>query len=460
MKNIPLKLHNSLTKTIEDFVPITEGKVGLYTCGPTVYNVAHIGNFRAYIFADILRRTLEYANYDVTHVMNLTDVDDKTIRDSQKAGESLKAFTEKYTDIFLADRDALNIVPAHQYTKATDYIPEMVAIIEKLLANGHAYTVEDLPAQAGGSVYFKVASDEKYGQLVPIDRESLKTNAGGRIKSDEYEKDGAQDFALWKAWDAADGDVFWDTALGKGRPGWHIECSAMSMKTLGNHFDIHTGGVDNKFPHHENEIAQSECATGEHFVNYWLHNEWLLVDGKKMAKSAGNFHTLDDIRAKDIPLLAFRYLLLQTHYRTPLNFTWESLEASETALKRLYAVYEALGDAVGAVSDSYREKFAGAMADDLGAPQGLAVMWELAKDTSLSTADKKATMLDLDRVLGLGLAQIAHEALPEEIENLKIARDNARAEKDWARSDVLRQEMENLGYVVKDTDDGQVVTRK
>ncbi len=452
---MPLQFHNTISKKVEPFVPLDPDNkaVSLYTCGPTVYNYAHIGNFRAYLFGDVLKRTLGYCGYDVHHVMNITDIDDKTIRDSQVENKSLKEFTEFYTEAFFADRDALNIIPAQEYPRATEYVSQMITMIEKLIATGHAYKEED------GSVYFKIDSFSNYGALSHINLASLKENASGRIKSDEYEKDNLQDFALWKAWDSADGEVFWDSPFGKGRPGWHIECSAMSTNLLGNSIDIHTGGVDNIFPHHENEIAQSECSTNAKFVNYWLHNEWVMVEGKKMAKSAGNFTTLRTIIDRNINPLAFRLLTLMSHYRSPLNFTWEALEGAETALKRLYSQFLDL-DGGGIVDDKYKAKFTAYIEDDLNTPMAVATMWDLLKDEEVPSVDKRETLLDFDKVLGLGLATLKHEHIPEEIHALANARELAREEKDWARSDELRIEIESAGYYVKDTDKGPIVVKK
>src|SRR3989338_6964994 len=352
-------LHNTLSREKEEFIPINPKEVRMYSCGPTVYNYAHIGNYRAYVFADVLKRVLLYNGYKVKHIMNLTDIDDKTIRESQKKSKTLKDFTEFYTEEFYKDIKSLNILPPAKFIKATDYIDEMVKIIEKLLEKGLAYKSPD------GSVYYDIRKFKNYGKLSHLIIENQKENASGRIKTDEYDKDNAQDFALWKAWDEKDGDVFWDTSLGKGRPGWHIECSAMSMKSLGEELDIHTGGVDNIFPHHENEIAQSEGATGKHFVKYWLHNEWVLVDQKKMSKSFNNFYTLKDIIAKGINPLSYRFWLLMANYRTRVNFVWEALEGSETALKRLYRLYLDLGEEVGEVHEEYRNKFQQYLNDDL-----------------------------------------------------------------------------------------------
>mgnify|MGYP001568313609 CR=1 FL=1 len=379
-----LKFYNTLTRETEEFEPINKDQVLMYSCGPTVYNYPHIGNYRAYIFADILKRVLLYEGYKVKHIMNLTDVDDKTIKNSQKEGKSLKEFTEFYTEIFYKDIASLNILAPYKFTKATDYINEMVEIIETLLKKNIAYKSKD------GSVYFDIKKFPDYGKLSHLDFENQKHNADGRIKTDEYDKDNVQDFALWKAWDEQDGDVFWETSLGKGRPGWHIECSAMSMSNLGEEIDIHTGGVDNIFPHHENEIAQSEGATGHHFVKYWMHNEWVLVDQKKMAKSENNFYVLNDIKEKNISPLAYRFWLLMANYRTKVSFNWEALNGTEIALKRLYGLYLALGEENnGNISEEYKARFKSHIEDDLDTPRALTVMWDLLKDEYLSEADKK-----------------------------------------------------------------------
>ncbi|MDI6827410.1 MAG: cysteine--tRNA ligase, partial [Armatimonadota bacterium] len=293
---MPIRYFNTLTREKNEFHAINDMKVGLYTCGPTVYDFAHIGNWRTYLFEDILRRHLESRGFEVTHVMNITDVDDKTIRGANEKGISLNEYTAPFIAAFYEDRDHLNIKPAHVYPRATEHITEMVALIKKLLEKGIAYKAED------GSIYYDISKFPDYGKLSHFKIEELK--AGARVSSDEYEKEQVSDFALWKAWDEADGNVYWDTELGRGRPGWHIECSAMSMKYLGETFDIHTGGVDNIFPHHENEIAQSEAATGKPFVNYWLHSEHLLVENRKMSKSLGNFYTLRDLIARGYDPLA------------------------------------------------------------------------------------------------------------------------------------------------------------
>ncbi len=455
-----LKFYNTLTREKEDFSPIDPKEVRMYTCGPTVYNYPHIGNYRAYIFADTLKRVLLYEGFKVKHIMNITDIDDKTIRDSQKAGKSLKEFTEFYTEGFLKDIKSLNILNPTKFTKATDYIVEMVEIIKKLLDKGIAYKSPD------SSVYYDIKKFKNYGQLSHLVLENQKENASGRIKSDEYEKENAQDFALWKAWDKNDGDVFWENELGKGRPGWHIECSAMSMTNLGESFDLHTGGVDNIFPHHENEIAQSEGATGKHFVKYWMHNEWLLIDYKKMAKSEGTFYLLKDLIDKGINPIAYRFWLLMANYRTKMNFNWEALEGAETALKRLYRLYAGLhpvarerqgGEETGKVAEEYSAKFKEYLEDDLDTPKALTVLWDVLKNENISNADKKATVLDFDKVLGLGfenakkeLDEKIQEIIPEEIIKLAEERELARKNKDFPKSDDLRKELIDLGYEIKD----------
>jgi cysteinyl-tRNA synthetase len=448
-----MHLYNTLSREKEEFVPLQSDVVTFYSCGPTVYNYPHIGNYRAYIFADTLKRVLVYSGFNVRHITNLTDVDDKTIRDSQKEGKTLKEFTEFYTAEFYEDLKALNIIPPEKFTKATDNIPAMVELVEKLMDNGIAYKSDD------GSVYFNIKKFKGYGKLAHIVLDQQKENAGGRIATDEYDKDNVQDFALWKAWDEKDGDVFWETSLGKGRPGWHIECSAMSMKFLGEQIDIHSGGVDLIFPHHENEIAQSEGATGKQFVKYWMHNEWVLVDQKKMAKSAQNFYTLRDVMEKDINPLAYRFWLLMASYRTRVNFVWEALEGAETALKRLYNLYNDLGEAVGTPSIKYQENFKKFIQDDLDTPRALSLLWDVFKDEQLSNEDKKATILDFDKVFGLGFADLKSEPIPEEVLARVAEREQARKDKDFKLSDELRVKINELGYEVKDTSDGQKILK-
>lgn len=448
-----LVIFNTLTRKKEEFKPLNGKSVSLYTCGPTVYNHLHIGNWRAYIFADLLKRYLVYSNYSVKHVMNITDVEDKIIREVALQGKTLKRLTSFYTEEFFKDRDLLNIIPADIYTRATDYIDAMVLLVEKLIEKGYAYKSAD------GSIYFDIHKDKEYGKLSHFKLEDLKENADNRIKKDEYEKESAQDFALWKAWSKEDGDVFWETRLGKGRPGWHIECSAMSMKELGESIDIHTGGVDNIFPHHENEIAQSECSTGKMFVKYFMHNEHLLVDGEKMAKSAGNFYTLEDIIEKGIDPIAFRMWLYMSSYQTRTNFTLESVLGSMSALKKLRSYYLSLGKESGEINKNYREKFIECLDNNLDSPKALALLWDLIKDKDINDKDKKATILDFDKVFGFGLDKLQEEETPNEILRLSEEREIARKNKNWKKSDELRDQINSLGYEIKDTENGPQISK-
>ena len=454
-----LKFFNTLTLEKEDFIPFNKEEVLMYSCGPTVYDYPHIGNYRAYIFADILKRVLIYEGYKVKHIMNLTDVDDKTILNSQKEGKSLKEFTEFYSQEFFKDIKSLNILEPTKFTKATDYIKEMVELIEKLLKKDLAYKSSD------GSIYFNIKKFESYGKLAHLEIDNQKETTSltpqkyGRIKTDEYEKDNIQDFALWKMWEDKDGEVFWDTSLGKGRPGWHIECSAMSMANLGKQIDIHTGGIDNIFPHHENERAQSEGVTGKQFVKYWMHNEWVLVDHKKMAKSEQNFYTLKDLRSHNFNVIVYRFWLLMANYRTRVNFVWEALEGAEIALKRLFMLYEDLGEEVGNVNKEYQEKFKKHIQDDLDTPRALSLLWILIKDDNISNKDKKATIIDFDKVFGLGFEDFKKEEIPQEIIVLLKERENARENKDFKKADEIRLKINSLGYEIKDNTEGQKVNK-
>lgn len=461
------RVHNTLTRQMEDFEPRQPGHVRLYTCGPTVYNYAHIGNFRAYVFEDLLRRWLKFKGYRVTQVMNLTDVDDKTIRGSQEAGRPLDAFTAPFKQAFFDDLRVLNIEPAEQYPAATDHIPEMITLIEALMAKGIAYRSED------GSVYFSIDQWPSYGKLAHLDRGGMR--AGARIASDEYEKENAADFALWKAWDEQDGDVAWDSPWGRGRPGWHIECSAMSLKYLGPDFDIHTGGVDNIFPHHEDEIAQSEAATGKPFAAYWMHCAHLMVEGHKMSKSRGNFHTLRDVLGRGHTGREIRYELLATHYRAPLNFTFASLEAARTALRRADDFMARLAETAGSAAPAdlpgwaraAAGRFEAAMDEDLNISAALAALFDAIRegnavmDAALLEAGEAAAVRDLFRRwdTALGVLEKPAEAVPDEVQALLDRRQNARAAKDWALSDSLRNDIAALGWTVKDTPKGQVAAK-
>lgn len=454
-------LFNTLTRQKEEFTPLLPGKVKMYTCGPTVYDYAHIGNFRAFLFEDLFKRWLEYRGFKVTHIMNLTDVDDKTIKGSQAKGVPLRKFTDFYGKAFFEDIAALNIKPADVYPRATDHVPEMVALIKALLMNGIAYRGED------GSIYFSVCKFPDYGKLSHLKVDELKV--GARVSQDEYAKEEAQDFALWKAWTPEDGDVYWETELGKGRPGWHIECSAMSTKYLGETFDIHCGGVDNMFPHHENEIAQSEAATGKKFVTYWLHNEHLQVEGKKMSKRFGNFYTLRDLLAKGYDPIAIRYLLMSTHYRQQFNFTFEGLEAAKGALERLRNFVRRLHETEGNESGGkvatqiarLETCFGGSMDDDLNIAIALSSMFDFVREINIlldaNTVSKEeaaavgGVMMRLDEVLGvIGKVEVA-EALPTDIDALVQKRETARKSKNWKEADAIRTQLKSMGIVLEDT---------
>lgn len=455
-----LKFYNTLGRKVQAFKPIHDNEVRIYSCGPTVYNYVHIGNLRAYVFVDLLRRYLKYKGFKLKHVMNITDVEDKTIRDSQKEHKSLKEFTEFYTRAFFDDLKKLNIETAEIIPKATDEIKGMVELVKILLKKGYAYKSEN------GDIYFKISKFKKYGKLALLEPEKLKQNADGRMSNDEYGKDDVRDFALWKAWTPEDGDVFWDTEIGKGRPGWHIECSVMSSKYLGQPFDIHTGGVDLIFPHHTNEIAQSECAYGKKFVNFWLHNEHLLVNGEKMSKSLGNFYTLKDLLDKGYEPIAIRYELLLTHYRQKLDFKEDELKKIPAVLKRIYDFLDKLDEVkegkenkkVGALIKRHEKQFEKAMDDDLNISGGLASMFgfmtEINKiDLSKADAEKvKAFMQKLDSVLGI----MKHEKdnIPSEIHAMAEEREKARKAKDYAKADELRNGIKSKGYAVEDSAEG------
>lgn len=461
-----LRFYNTLTRHKDDFHALEPGRVRMYTCGPTVWNYPHIGNYRAYVFEDLLRRYLKYRGYAVTQVMNLTDVEDKTIRDSQKAGMSLRDFTAIYTRAFFEDLRTLNIEPAEVYPAATDHIPEMVALIERLQERGYTYSVD-------GSIYYRIERFPDYGKLSQLEAEALQSGASGRVDSDEYAKDDVRDFALWKAWTPDDGDVYWETELGKGRPGWHIECSAMAMKYLGTHFDIHTGGEDNIFPHHENEIAQSEAATGELFVNYWLHCRHLLVDNQKMSKSLGNFYTLRDLLVQGFKPKGIRYALLSIHYRQPLNFTFEGLHAAEQAVQRLLDFMQHLHTAQGQGFEvqpllaETQQRFEAALDDDLNIAGALGAIFEMVREANraitqhqLSAAAAQqvgALMQRFDTVLGLLAAD--ETSVDRHVEALLEERQQARRARDFARADALRAQIRELGYVIEDTPQGPRLKR-
>ncbi|MFI5404283.1 MAG: cysteine--tRNA ligase [Candidatus Gagatemarchaeaceae archaeon] len=457
-----LRLYNSMGRTVQPFRPIRDGEVRMYTCGPTVWNYAHIGNFRTYAFEDLLRRFLLFKGFRVTQVMNITDVEDNIIKGIKLSGKPLGALTSFYTTAFMEDLSALGIQKAEVYPRATEHIKEMVALVLRLLAKGDAYRAPD------GSVYFDVSKFKEYGALSGVKPGAGK--AAGRVAQDHYEeKMEAADFALWKAWDADDGEVFWETELGKGRPGWHIECSAMSMKYLGDTFDIHTGGLDNKFPHHENEIAQSEAATGKKFVNYWLHSAFLTVGGEAMHKSVGNVVYLRDLMKKGWDPLTVRLFLLSSRYRDPVDLTDKALKQSRAQRERLQDFIDRLKRvkggprAKGDLAGGLLSRFEGAMDDDLNAPQALAVLFTFVKSvngkidsSSLGRSGASEILAALERVNSvLGVMKFEGEGeLPPELSNLLDQRNEAKKRKDFAEADRLREALLANGILLEDTPSG------
>lgn len=474
----PIALFNTLTRKVETVVPVSPGMITFYTCGPTVYNYAHIGNLRTFLFQDLLKRSFQAAGYEVRHCMNITDVEDKIIRDSQQGlpGDAdnatrhaaMTALTERFTAAFLEDLATVKVQPASHLPRATAYIPQMIDLIQKLEAKGLAY-VRD------GSVYYRVAGLPHYGCLAHLDREGMQL--GSSVDADEYDRESISDFVLWKA--TRPGEPSWDSPWGPGRPGWHIECSAMGMELLGERVDIHSGGVDLVFPHHENEIAQSEGCLDHRWVNHWVHGEFLLVDGEKMSKSLGNFYTLRDLIEKGIDPLSFRYAIQSNHYRKLLNFSFEGLKAADNALARIRAFrrrMEGNGDSFGqgewkeAILDPIQrvhqaqEAFWEALSDDLNTPEALAAIFTLITDLNAQDDRLALTREERDAVLGFLDATNAifqgwpHEeaSLDAEVEALIERRKAAKAAKNWAESDAIRDQLKGLGIVLEDRKDGSV----
>jgi len=473
----PIHLFNTLSRRVEAVEPITPGVITLYTCGPTVYNFAHIGNLRTFLFQDLLKRTFAAAGYEVRHCMNITDVEDKIIRDSQESlpedadnaarHGAMKALTEKFTTFFLEDLDAIQIQRPTYMPKATEYIPQMIELIQKLEAKGLAYARE-------GSVYFKIAGLPQYGCLAHLDREGMQL--GTSVDADEYERDSITDFVLWKS--TKPGEPSWDSPWGGGRPGWHIECSAMGIELLGERIDIHSGGVDLVFPHHENEIAQSEGCLGHGWVNTWVHGEFLMVEGQKMSKSLGNFFTLRELMEKGVDPLVFRYTIQSNHYRKLFNFSFEGLRGAETALKRIRAFRRRMeADAAPAGEGTWkeaidpearlaqaREEFWAAMADDLNTPEALAALFTLISDlnaqddrVALSREERDAVLAFLDETNTIFAGWPHEEANADaEIEALIEARKAAKAAKQWAEADRIRDQIKAMGIVLEDRKDGSV----
>lgn len=477
-----MKLHDTLSRSLTELRPRDGKTFRFYCCGPTVYGPAHIGNFRTFVLQDVFRRTLEMSGLETLHVRNLTDVDDKTIRDSQASGQTLAEFTEHWTERFHEDCDRLNLLPPHQEPSAVGHIPQQVALIEELMEKGHAYRADD------GSVYFRVSSFAEYGRLSHLDKRELRY--GAAVSDDEYEKDSVADFVLWKARKPEDGENFWESPWGQGRPGWHLECSAMCREYLGDTFDLHSGGVDLIFPHHENEIAQSEAANGCQMADHWFHLTHLLVDGGKMSKSLGNFYTLDQIEAAGFTGADVRYVLISAHYRQSLNFVARDQEGNETfpalagahhALERL-AKFEAALKQQGQVDDSTgyddlrglpREEqgaFAAAfdgLLNDLNTPDALGHLFSAIKEvkpetlTSEEAARQWRGFRHVIEALGLALPEVGGEvAIPDDIRALADKRFSAKSAKDWATADALRDELGALGWVVNDAKDGYELVPK
>lgn len=475
MTKMPIKFFNTETRQKDVVTPIHPGQITMYTCGPTVYDFAHIGNFRCYVFEDLLRRTLQFFGLKVKQVMNLTDVDDKTIRGAITKKVSLNEYTQKYKDAFFDDLKTLSIQPVEYYPAATDYIPQMIEMIEGLIKKGAAYQGGD------GSIYYAIKKFPRYGCLSHLNLDELQVGASERVAADEYDKDHVSDFVLWKKYDPErDGEIFWESPFGKGRPGWHLECSAMAMNLLGESIDIHVGGVDNMFPHHENEIAQSEAYSGKKFVKIWLHVEHLIVENRKMSKSLGNFYTLRDLLKRGYTGKQIRYMLLHTHYKTQLNFTFEGLDAAQGALQRLNDFIQRMKEVEKETqvenSDKQSEEqlnqvlakalndFSAALADDLNISAALAAIFEFVResnglrDQGKISSKQAGNILDLmrhfDTVLDVLSFEDVEETIPEEVKKAFEQRLQARKDKNWSLSDSLRDFITEKGYAIEDTPKG------
>lgn len=467
ISEITLKLFNTETRFKEEIVPIRNHTITMYTCGPTVYNFAHIGNFRTYVFEDLLRRTLKFFGMKVKQAMNLTDIDDKTLKGAIEKKITLKEFTTPYIKAFFEDIEALGIEKVEFYPAATDYISQMISLIEKLIEKKMAYMAAD------GSVYYSIEKFPSYGRLSHLHLGELKPHASERLITDEYDKENVSDFVLWKKYDPErDGDIFWESPFGRGRPGWHIECSAMAMSLLGENIDIHVGGVDNMFPHHENEIAQSEGCSGKQFVRYWLHSEHLLVDHKKMSKSLGNFYTLRDLLKKGYSGKEVRYMLLQTHYRTQLNFTFQGLDAVRNTLERISDFVTRLDSIqeskickeADELAQNTLRSFSEALADDVNISLALAAIFDLVRQANIlcdeeklgkEGAQKIIQLLEkFDTVIGALPLTKAEEQVPDELKSLLAKREEARLTKNWAVADECRKAISQRGYLIEDTPKG------
>ena len=464
-----MRLFNTLSGQVDPLVPLRPGEIGMYVCGVTVYNRGHIGNFRTFVATDLLRRALRYAGYRVTEVRNITDVDDKIIQQAQAAGKTLRDFTAEHIQAFDEDAERLGMERPEHNPRATEHIPEMIDLIGRLQARGHTYSAE-------GSIYFRIASFPGYGRLSRLDVAGIQ--AGARVDTDKYDKENARDFVLWKSKADEPEWAQWDAPFGRGRPGWHIECSAMSMKYLGETFDIHCGGEDLVFPHHENEIAQSECGTGKVFVRHWVHVKHLLVEGETMSKSKGNFLTIPDLIEKGHRADAIRYLLASSHYRKPLNFTFEGLTQARTALERVRGLWQRLAEATregtpGPAEEAARDArkvFAAALADDLNTPEALAAVFGLVTRANTLLAEGAMTregaalvqreIESMDSVFGVLLPAAEEDRLSPDEQALFDERQDARKKREFARADVARGRLEAIGVVLEDTPTGTRWRRK
>lgn len=455
---MPLRFYNTLTRKKEDFTPIKPGQVNLFVCGPTVYDFPHLGHGKTYTQFDVLVKFLRYSGYEVFYLQNITDIDDKIIIRAGEMKMSWRELVEKYEKIYLEDMRTLGNNAVSEYARATDHIPEIIQQVETLMAKGYAYKISD-------GIYFETSKFKDYGKL--SGRTEIKEDDAVSRIDEAAGKHGWNDFCLWKA--EKPGEPAWESPWGSGRPGWHIEDTAITEKYFGPQYDVHGGAVDLIFPHHECEIAQMESASGlSPLVRYWTHTGFLNIGSKKMSKSLGNFKTIRDIAEYGASPRAFRLWVLMAHYRTPMNFSEQALQAAENALLRLYEAYRALGPSpesagkkeIGKISTSYQEKFKSFLEDDLDTPRAVALIWELLKDESVSPADKRATLLDFDKVFGLGLAELKEEEIPTEVMRLAEEREQARNEKNFKKSDELRDKIASLGYTVKDTETGQKISKQ
>ena len=458
------RFYNTINRKKVEFEPITPGTVKLYTCGPTVYDTAHIGNFRTFLFEDLLKRFLVFKGYEVYHVMNITDVDDKTIKRAITEEITINELTLKYTEEFMNDIKSLKILPADKYPRATDHIEEMIKMIQTLEENGYAYETED------HSVYFRLDAYDSYGQLTQIDLNQQRANE--RIINDEYSKDNPQDFALWKARDDDDGKIYWESPWGRGRPGWHIECSAMSIKYLGNHFDIHCGGVDNIFPHHENEIAQSVSATQEPFVNYWMHSEYLQIQGDKMSKTLGNYYKISDLISEGFTAEEIRFTLLNAHYRSKLDFSLKQKQEARTTIQRITDFQQRLLElkdstqTESSIPDEF-EEFVAALDDDLDTPKAFAIFfgWIRSMNKLLDRGEFKFSQINggldfIEKFDDLFAIIPDAESIPQNIYDLIKKREKARLKQDWKTADKIRNQLYQEGWLVADSPSGPKVRSK